>query len=315
MKLHKINNNSLSERPISLINGHFETIFNHYFSEDIQLNYRRETISTSDGDFLDLDFIDHSSSDVCTILLHGLESSANAKYIKRTGKFLNNLGHNICAVNYRGCSGRVNHKLRYYHSGATDDIKDVVDFVSKKYSKIYLIGFSLGANLTLKYLGDYNCKRISKAFAFSAPCDLSDSANALRSGFSNVYGKNFLKTLKDKVLWKKDLLLESGIDPNQIYKIKTLYEFDNVFTAPVHGFKNAEDYYKKCSSKYVLNQIQVPTFIFNAEDDPFLQGDCYPLEFIDNPLVTLDITKKGGHVSFRTKGGGSWINYAISKNL
>lgn len=282
-------------------NGNFETLLPYFFRCAPRLNYYRERVYTRDNDFLDLDWLKQNSSKL-VILSHGLESSSQAKYIRGMAKVFFDRGFDVLAWNYRGCSGEINQTLSYYHSGATQDLEEVISHTKSSYESINLIGFSLGGNLTLKYIGERGSElypQINKAIAISAPVCLKTSSYKLKSGFNKVYTQNFLKTLKQKIYAKEQKLKAFGIDPTKVEELKNLPEFDDVFTGPIHGFKDGDDYYKKSSSKQFLKYIKIPTLILNAKNDPFLSNECFPYEEVaNNANLTFLDPDKGGHVGF-----------------
>jgi predicted alpha/beta-fold hydrolase len=203
----------------------------------------------------------------------------------------------------------MNTKLRFYHSGATEDLHAVVEHAQRNgYTEIVLIGFSLGGNLTLKYLGERNARsEIKGAVAFSTPLDLYTSCVKISKPANLIYSHRFLKSLKSKIIQKSKVM--SGLDLNGIEKIKTLMSFDDRYTAPLHGFNSAIDYYNKCSSIHFIENINIPTLIVNAQNDPFLSELCYPLTKLRNhPCVKLENPRFGGHVGFAqfTKNGLYW---------
>lgn len=207
-------------------------------------------------------------------------------------------GYDVAAWNCRGCSGEVNKQLRFYHSGATDDLQTVVDHASKEYEELFLIGFSLGGNLTLKYLGEPDVNvRVKKAATFSVPINLHTSCLEISKPGNWIYERRFLSSLRKKVEMKAALQKELNIE--KLDQVTTLMEFDNFFTGPIHGFKDAMDYYSKCSSIYFIKDIKTPTLVVNALNDPFLGLDCYPMEkFKGHPHVTFEFPAHGGHVGF-----------------
>ena len=235
------------------------------------------------------------------ILCHGLEGSSQSKYIIGTGNLLLNNGWDIAAINYRGCSGVINHNPRLYHSGATDDIHEVVSQLGDAYDEIALVGFSLGGNLVLKYAGEGvypTAKKILCVVAISVPVDLEAGSKQISKKSNLIYEKKFLKSLhlkvKDKSSQYPDL-----IDPSSMKSVRTIFDFDDVYTSKLHGFKDAKDYYNKSSSKQFLSTIKTPTLIINALDDPFLPKQCYPQnEANQNKWITLLTPKFGGHVGF-----------------
>jgi len=256
-----------------LKNKHINTIYTSQFRKVNVQDFQRKRLTTSDNDFIDVDWVKNRSNKSLVILSHGLEGSSRRAYIQGMINSLTPLGFDCLAWNYRGCSGEPNLKPRSYHSGETEDLELVIQHgqSQKNYQNIVLIGFSLGGNITLKYLGDKGNSLnpvIKKAIAVSTPIHLKDSSIMLNIGFSKIYTNNFLKTLKQKALDKKHLL--SQYDLKKLDHIKTLKDFDNLLTAPIHGFKNADEYYAKASSKKKLVNIKIPTLIINSSDDPFL---------------------------------------------
>ena len=304
--------------PSNLGNGHLETLIPYLFRPTKKQFYERERIDTPDNDFLDLDWVKVGHKDL-VIISHGLESSSHAKYVQGTADHLRQNGFDILAWNYRGCSGELNRTIKYYHSGASYDLATVVEHVleSTNYETIYLVGFSLGGNLTLKYLGEESMqlsKKIKAGCVFSTPCYLKTASHELASGFNKVYTQNFVSTLRQKVYDKEEMLKENGFDTSVVKKLKDLPAFDDFFTAPLHGFKDADDYYEQCSSKFFLKDIKVPTLIVNAANDPFLSAECYPYEEAEgNPFLDLEVPEHGGHVGFyqRSRGNVMWSEARI----
>jgi len=289
--------------PLFFRNGHLSTIYSGIIRSVNGVVQKRERLFLSDGDFLDLDWSPSAvPSQKLVILLHGLEGDAQRPYITGSAKILNQNGFDTCAVNYRGCSGEPNKLYRSYHSGATEDLIEIIDHIleTRDYPKIYLKGFSLGGNLLLKYLGEGNVipKEIKGAVAVSVPCNLHDSCKQLLSSKNILYAQRFKKNLLDK-LRQKQHLFPNLISNQDIKSIKTLKDFDDVYTSRAHHFKDALDYYEKCSSLQFLPNISVPSLIINAKDDTFLGDGCYPVEETEqNPHLHLEIPRYGGHVGF-----------------
>lgn len=296
-------------RPSLLFNSHLETIFPALFRKVLLTPYTRERITTSDGDFLDLDWITHSSKKLI-VLSHGLEGNSERAYIKGMAKIFVQQGFDILAWNYRGCSEEMNKTLRFYHSGATEDLDCIIAHALQKgYEDIFLIGFSLGGNLTLKYLGEKGKllpSPIKKAIAFSVPLNLYSSCLQISKSENWIYTYRFLRSLKYKV--KRKAISHSNLSLSGLNQIRSLIEFDNAYTAPLHGFKNAIDYYEKCSALNFLNDIAIPTLIVNAKNDPFLSPDCFPTDFQNHPFLQLEYPHQGGHVGFSRfdKNGLYW---------
>ncbi len=297
--------------PFLFRNGHFSTIYSGVFRKVNGVIQRRERIDLPDGDFLDLDW---SEANIPTkkvvILLHGLEGDAQRHYMTGSAKKLNQNGYDCCAVNFRGCSGEDNKTYQSYHSGATYDLKAVLDFVlsTKNYEEVYLKGYSLGGNLLLKYLGEGNQvpKEIKAAVAVSVPCDLKDACDQLLQSKNVLYSARFKKHLLAKLRIKQNKFPHK-ISDKHIKGIVTLKDFDDTYTAPAHGFEDAYDYYAKSSCKQFLKNISVPSLIVNAKNDSFLGDYCYPFEEAEkNPMVYLEVPDFGGHVGFWGKKNSSY---------
>ena len=298
------------KHPLFLFNAHAETIFPSLFRKVKLQPYQRERIQTMDQDFLDLDWLKQGSSKLF-IISHGLEGNTQRAYIKGMAKVGYENGFDILTWNYRGCSDEMNKAIRFYHSGATDDLSAVVDYADSlnRYKEIYLVGFSLGGNLTLKYLGEDRQRpvTIKKAAVFSVPIDLHTSCIKISQTSNWIYSQRFLKSLRKKVLAKAKIMKEINI--TGLDQVKTLQEFDDLFTGPIHGFKNALDYYTKCSSIGFLKHISIPTLIVNALNDPFLSPECYPYGILKNHShVLFESPAHGGHVGFAqfNKNGLYW---------
>jgi uncharacterized protein len=293
--------------PFFLFNAHLETIFPALFRKVNIAAYTRERIPTPDNDFLDLDWLKQASRKV-VIIQHGLEGNSYRAYVKGMAKIFFEAGYDILAWNYRGCSEEMNRALRFYHSGATEDLKHVIDHAAAKYDEVFLIGFSLGGNLTLKYLGEKDVNpKIKKAIAFSAPVDLQTSCNQISNPGNRIYALRFLRSLKKKVAAKA--MLMPGLETKHLHSIQTMLDFDEAYTAPLHGFDNATQYYQKCSSIGFLKDITIPTLIVNTKNDPFLSKECFPVDLLKaHPFVRLEIPNRGGHVGFTqiNKNGVYW---------
>ena len=274
----------------------------------LKIKQFRERISLRDNDFIDLDWsYSPSPSKSVIILFHGLEGHGQRPYI--TGAALHFNEHNIDAicVNFRCCSGELNTYYTSYHSGKTDDVEDVIKHVVSlnKYDSIFLKGISLGGNILLKYLGDGSVvpPQVKAAMAVSVPCDLSGSAKALHALKNLPYHINFKWGLVKRLKLKQKQFPEA-ITKAKIRSIKTLNDFDEIYTSRAHGFKNAQEYYAKCSSLQFLNSIKTPVLILNALNDSFLSKACYPFkEAKVNPNLYLETPSHGGHVGFIKRKG------------
>ncbi len=295
--------------PRVLFTNHLETIYPALFRTVNGIQYQRERINTPDQDFLDLDWLAGNSKKL-VIISHGLEGNSSRAYVKGMAKIFFQHDYDVLAWNYRGCSEEMNRQLRFYHSGATDDLDIVVKHAALKgYTEINLLGFSLGGNLTLKYVGEQSGllpPQINRAAAFSVPLHLHSSSLKIASSAYGIYAKRFLKTLKHKVALKASLM--PGIDTQDLNRIHNLFDFDDAYTALLHGFAGALDYYERCSSLYLLNNIKRPTLLVNALNDPFLSEECYPEDFKSHPFLVTEYPKRGGHVGFAqfTKNGVYW---------
>lgn len=291
-------------RPLYLINGHLETIVPSIFRK-VEGSYQRERLELVDGDFVDLDWMSLQRENL-VIISHGLEGNSERHYSKGMAGYFFQRGWDALAWNCRGCSGEMNRLPRFYHHGATEDLSAVVDHaIQKGYTSISLVGFSMGGSMTLKYLGEKkdNLNTIVKsAVVFSVPCHLGASAQALDQPENRFYLNRFLKKLRKKILAKSvtfpDRISAAGFDA-----INSFREFDNRYTAPLHGFADADDFYTRASSFPFLARIEIPTLIVNAMNDPFLPEACYPFEIAKNhPKLMLETPAVGGHVGFTLAG-------------
>ncbi|MCE2613430.1 alpha/beta fold hydrolase [Flavobacteriaceae bacterium D16] len=297
--------------PVIFRNGHAATIYAGLFRKIDGITQERERMELMDGDFMDLDWsYAKSPTQKVAILLHGLEGHGQRPYITGSAKILNQAGIDACAVNFRGCSGETNRLYRSYHSGATEDLDAVIRHIleTKNYSEILIKGISLGGNMTLKYLGEGRTipKEVKAAIGVSVPCNLHDSLIQLLKPKNWAYAHRFRNHLVAKLKAKKHLFPEILTD-EQIGKIKNLKDFDDLYTSKAHGFKDALDYYEKCSSRQFLKEIKVPTLIINSLDDSFLGESCYPQkEAESNTMLYLRMPRYGGHVGFIDQGNVSY---------
>ena len=295
--------------PWGLANGHLQTILPVLFRGVPLITRERERIETPDGDFLDLDWNRNHRSQSLVIITHGLEgNSANAS-VQGMARTFHRAGWDTLAWNLRGCSGEMNRLLRTYHSGAWEDLECVINHAAEEYQNIVLVGFSIGGNLTLKYLGENGAAihpSIKGSVAFSVPCDLASSALALESRINSIYMNHFMRDLRRKIR-AKAVAFPGGISTEGLDKIRTFREFDGTYTAPLNGFLSAEDYWAKASSKPSLHGIIVPTLLVNALNDPFLGPECFPSkEAKSNSHLYLELPESGGHLGFLTLGKEYW---------
>ena len=296
-------------------NGHVATIIPSLFKKVEGVNYSRERIDTPDDDFMDLDWL-RSGNENLLLLAHGLEGSADRHYMKSPAKFFHAKGWDAVAWNSRTCSGEMNRVKRLYHHGATDDLETVVNYINTHYSykRIVLAGFSMGGSLILKYLGEREPnlpENIDRAVTFSVPCHIKSSALELSKSSNRFYRRRFLSKLKEKIRLKAERFPDE-IDVTDIDKIDHFPDFEERYTAPLHGFKNADDFYGKVSAHQFLETIPVKTLIVNAINDPFFPEACYPVAIVEKlKNVYLEMPKHGGHVGFSLKGGKSWMDQRI----
>lgn len=288
-------------------NMHISTIYSGLIRRINGVEQHRERIELPDGDFLDLDFnYAENPNGSIAILLHGLEGHSSRPYILGTAKLFQENGIDCVAVNFRGCSGEANRLYRSYHSGATEDLHAVVQHVASlnKYKRIYIKGISLGANMCLKYLGeDWDFpEELNAAVAVSTPCSLYGSMLELHKWKNKPYAIRFRNHLVSR-LNRKLITHPDDISKADISKIKTLKDFDDIYTSKAHGFKDALDYYEQCSSGKFLSKINHPALIINAKNDSFLSPQCFPIEAAkENEDIFLEMPKTGGHVGFVLPG-------------
>ncbi len=289
--------------PFLFRSGHLATIYHGLFRRVRGLDQERERVQLWDSDFIDLDWsYSDSPTHKVVILLHGLEGNAQRPYITGSARAFNKAGYDACAVNFRGCSGETNKLFRSYHSGATEDLHAVVLHIlqTQDYSELYIKGFSLGGNMAMKYLGEGRNlpPQLKAAVGVSVPCDLHESLKRLLSRENYLYARRFRKHLVHKLKEKQKKFPEELPD-RLLKRIRTLKDFDDLYTSVAHGFKDAEDYYERCSALQFLPNIHLPALIINAKDDSFLGDSCYPFDIARiNPALYLETPGYGGHVGF-----------------
>jgi predicted alpha/beta-fold hydrolase len=222
----------------------------------------------------------------------------------------NRRGWDALAWNFRGCSGEPNRLLRSYHSGATEDLAEVVAHAGRggAYDRAAVVGFSLGGNLTLKFLGELGASPglVCGGAGISVPCDLRAAALKMTGPDCAFYMRRFIRDMGDKMRAKAHQF-PGRVDLAPLVGMTTFQQFDDAFTGPMHGFRDAEDYWARCSAKPFLPHVRVPTLIVSAADDPFLAPECFPVAEADGSgWVTLDAPKRGGHVGFVSAGPDYW---------
>ena len=291
-----------------LSNPHMQTLWPALFRKKEKLDISRERVFTPDNDFLDLDWYGAKDSPL-VIVLHGLTGSSQSSYVIGIQKALLIQGFQSVALNFRGCSGEPNLTSRCYHSGKTTDIDFLYRLLKKRIPEIPIavIGYSLGGNALLKWLGEQQDKLdLFAAVAVSAPLQLNFCADRMDTGFSKVYRNRLINELKDYIQKKRHYLRKLGkIEEAEILDnlgeltpIRSFWEYDNQVVARLYGFKDVHDYYAKSSARQFLKKIKINTLIIHSRDDPFLTPEVVPREDELSEAVSLEITEKGGHVGF-----------------
>lgn len=295
--------------PRWLPSGHLQTIYPATCIPKPAVAYRRERWDAPDGDFIDVDFVDGNPDAPFIVLFHGLEGSSNSHYSRALMAAVAARGWSGAIPHFRGCSGQMNLGPRFYHSGDAPELDWILRRLRARHTgKFYAAGVSLGGNALLRWLGESQRQAaiVDAACAISAPLDLKQGGAALSIGFNRFYTRIFLQTLKPKCLQK--LVQHPGLfDREQMLRAKNLYEFDNIVTAPLHGYRDTDDYWDRASAKHVLGDITVPTLALNALNDPFLPG-CH-LPRTASRHVTLDYPQEGGHVGFAVGAMPGRINW------
>lgn len=289
--------------PGWLPGGHLQTIVPALFSHTPDVRYRRERWNTPDGDFIDLDWIGDRPQAPLVVLFHGLEGSSQSHYAKALMARLLAAGWNGCVPHFRGCSGEANLAPRAYHAGDSAEVDWIVRQMRRRHAQgpLFLAGVSLGGNQLLKWLGEQGAAAqamVAAAAAVSAPLDLVACGRVLDYGVNRqLYTRNFLKTLKPKAIDK--LRVYPGLaNAEQVARARTFKEFDRLFTAPVHGYIDHQDYWQRASSKPLLKSIAVPTLLLNARNDPFIPDDALPHADEVAACVECEFPATGGHVGF-----------------
>lgn len=294
-----------------LRNRHAQTLWPSLFRQPIQVKLTRERFELPDGDFVDLDWGSNTSGPLA-IIFHGLEGSGKSNYVRGMMHSLTQSGWQTVVMHFRGCSDEPNRLARAYHSGDTGDIAYIVKQLHERMPGNFIaaIGYSLGGNALLKWLGETGSNNsLNAAVAISVPFDLDNAAYTLRKSGFGIYQNHLLKNLKQTVMDKRKIL-ESYIDIESALQSKNFHEFDHRVTAQLHGFMGVEDYYAQSSSNQYIHAIRTPTLILHAEDDPFLDKSAIPATTQIPDSVTLELSKHGGHVGF-IDTQGYWLEQRI----
>jgi predicted alpha/beta-fold hydrolase len=299
--------------PAWLRNTHLQTCYSVFFGDKPKLPFQRERLDIPDGDFLDIDLLINDTQAPIVIACHGLEGCSRAKYMIRLMNVVRDIGWNGVGINFRGCSGEPNRLLRAYHSGDTADVDFVVNTMIQRYpnTPIFLVGYSLGANVICKWLGEQSHSvrsNIRGAASCSAPYDLLASQKIMDSGIRRIYVEYFLRSLRRKAK-EKIKQYPNAFDHQRTAWSFSFKTFDDSFTAPIHGFRDDVDYYTRSSSYQYLHKIQIPTILIHAWDDPFTSAETLPTpETIYNPNLYYFYQQHGGHLGFHDKDQGShWL--------
>ncbi len=281
-----------------LKNTHLQTLWSSFFKHLPEIQTRKLRIELPDGDFVDLAITDLKHKPI-VLIMHGLEGSLNSHYAKPLMQHLDQAGYGAVFMHFRGCSDELNRLDRSYHSGDTADLESVIDAIKEQFKQdiFAVLGFSLGGNVLLKWLGENGKNaRTQTAVAVSVPFRLADAGDRLEKSFSRVYQKHLLTSCQQKYQ-DKFKHKPSPLNVNA-KELNTFFTFDDQITAPLHGFSGADEYYNKCSSRQFLKSIQKPTLVLHAKDDPFMWEDTVPDESELSEHVHLELSENGGHVGF-----------------
>ena len=290
-----------------LKNAHLQTLFPAFFNKPKQLETEYEIFKLSDGDFVECIWYkkpNKESQKPIVVLFHGLAGGFNSPYIQRAMSVLGSNDFSVVLMHFRGCWKKMNSLPRSYHSGESGDAKEWFKEIKGRYpsNPLFAIGYSLGGNMLLKLLGETgNNSPLDASIAISAPMQLEVSADKMDDGFSKIYQYRLMKNLKRDLLKKykmHDMQTLIGINEEEVKKLNSFWEFDDVYTAPIHGFKDAKDYYEKSSSKQFLKDIKTDTLIIHASDDPFMTPEVLPKKSELSASIELEVYPNGGHVGF-----------------
>jgi predicted alpha/beta-fold hydrolase len=296
--------------PWWLANPHLQTLWGSLWRKPPSLLRQRERLWLDDGDFLDLDWHGPQQGDAPLVLvLHGLTGSSSSHYVLGLQQQLAARGWASVALNWRGCSGEPNLLPQGYHSGVSADVLQVVRHLraSRPHAPLYGVGYSLGGNVLLKYLGEQGAaSQLQGAVAVSVPYRLDHCAQRIGQGFSRLYQAHFMRELSAYVQGKHDYFRQQGFSQHAATLselgpttgMRTFWDFDGRFTAPLHGYADAHDYYQRASSRFFLEAIVTPTLLIQAADDPFVFRHSLPAAHELPPQVQLELHAKGGHVGF-----------------
>lgn len=298
-----------------LSNPHLQTIAASQLFKPALIQTDHERVELPDGDFIDINLSRQSGGEVVAIF-HGLAGSVNSNYIQGVWQTLEQAGFRPALMHWRGCSGEPNRLPRAYHSGASDDIRWFVEHLQQRFpdSALYALGYSLGANALLKYLGESGTgSQLRGAMAVSPPLVLEEGANQLDSGISRLYQIHLLRLMRRHHEQKRQYYPELNL-PAATRRLDSLRKFDDAITAPLHGFADAREYYERCSARQFLPDIRTPTHILCAYDDPFFTPQILPEASELSDDTVLEIPRSGGHVGF-LQGRKRWLDTHVAEVL
>jgi predicted alpha/beta-fold hydrolase len=306
--------------PWWLRNRHLQTVWPGLFRPGRNVDLVWERIALPDGDFLDLAWT-HRGTGPIVLILHGLQGGLRSHYALGLLQTLERAGFRVAFMHFRGCSGEPNRLPRGYHSGETGDTAFVLELLARRFpeSALGAVGISLGGNVLLKYLGETGRHTpLRAAVAISVPFDLADAAQTLETGLGRLYGRYLLGSCV-RATKRKFALVDPPFPLPDLDAIPTLRAFDDAITAPLHGFADATDYYRRSSSRPFLRAIEVPTLIIHARDDPFMTEKAIPDDTELSGAVLLELSRHGGHVGFLAPGGGLrpsfWLEQRVRRFL
>lgn len=288
--------------PAYQYNGHLQTIIPSLTRKVIGVNYERERLTLPDDDFVDLDWIDANHKRL-VVLTHGLEGDSSKQYIRGTAKLFAQNGYDVLAWNCRSCSGEMNRSFRLYNHGEIDDLSQVIQHAlrTKAYDEIVLVGYSMGGNIILKYLGVHGSNlpnAVKAGVAISSPTDLGASARLLDQPSNRFYRNRFMRKLLVKINQKADLF-PGRLDMAKVREVKKWRDFDDFFSAPINSYQDADDFYSQASAVNFMAGITVPALLLNAQNDPLLSPECSPVCLATgHPTLYLETPRLGGHVGF-----------------
>lgn len=290
--------------PKWLASCHLQTILPIFNQPSHMMHVRHERLYLPDGDFLDLAWADENLSNrsPLIILLHGIAGNVNSHYVKRVFNAIHQAGYRSVLIHFRGAGATPNLKPKAYHSGTTEDLNYVIDYLSynQPHCKKGVIGFSLGGNVLLKWLGETQyMKPVDLGIAVSVPFDLSICANILNQGVGKMYQAYLLRDMKfltQRKLHQVGPII--GISESQLMSISSIREFDEIITSPLYGFEDADDYYRKASCRMYLRNISNKTLIIHAKDDPFMSPEVIPTQTELSETTKMELSEKGGHLGF-----------------